>query len=315
MCKTLFDKTLRRKVGGNVNNQNGKSQIANNQNKHAFLLQCTCLLKFNLLLNVRGVVNPTSQLNEVFATFSRRKTCNLFFRFWIRFWCNCLRREQFSSLKFGSNFYKQSLISACFPCNFLFEFEQKIIAFLCAFWCKYLRRIDLKDSLSTADPSPKFGLGDAITFGVTIFRASISARISTKNHRFWRAFWCNYLRRVDFFVVPFLNEFRQKKHRFGCAFWCNYLRRVDFLWFNFCSNFDENSLMFDFVWIHTKNHWFWRAFWCNYLRRVDFLCLYFGSNSDEKSSIFAWFLMLLPAACWFFRGSIFALISTKNHRF
>ena len=129
-------------------------------------------------------------------------------------------------------------------------------------------------------------LFDAIIFGVSIFS--------------WFHFWTN---------------FDKKKHRFGCAFWCNYLRRVDFLWFNFCSNFDENSLMLDFVWIHTKNHWFWRAFWCNYLRRVDFLCLYFGSNSDEKSSIFAWFLMLLPAACWFFRGSVFAPISTKNHRF
>ena len=30
------------------------------------------------------------------------------------------------------------------------------------------------------------------------FWRSISARISTKNHRLWRAFWCNYLRRVDF---------------------------------------------------------------------------------------------------------------------
>ena len=50
-------------------------------------------------------------------------------------------------------------------------------------------------------------------------------------------------------------------------------------------------------------------------RRVDFLWLYFGSNSDEKSSIFASFLMLLPSACRFFRGSISASISTKNHRF
>ena len=42
------------------------------------------------------------------------------------------------------------------------------------------------------------------------FRGWIPARISTKSHRFW------------------------------CAFWCNYHRRVDcFSWLNFCSNFDE----------------------------------------------------------------------------
>ena len=68
------------------------------------------------------------------------------------------------------------------------------------------------------EPSRKFGLGDAITFGVAIFRASISARISPKNHRFWRAFSCNYLRRVDFFVVLFLREFRQKIIDLGVLF-------------------------------------------------------------------------------------------------
>ena len=117
------------------------------------------------------------------------------------------------------------------------------------------------------------------------FRGSISARISTKSHRFWRAFWCNYL------------------------------RRDDFLWFNFCSNFDENSSIFNFVWISTKNHRFLCAFWCNYLWRVDSLWLNFGSNSNEKLSIFACLLMQLPAACWFFRGSIAARVSTKNRRF
>ena len=73
-------------------------------------------------------------------------------------------------------------------------------------------------SISALEPSRKFGLGDAITFGVAIFRASISARISPKNHRFWRAFSCNYLRRVDFFVVLFLLEFRQKIIDLGVRF-------------------------------------------------------------------------------------------------
>ncbi len=121
------------------------------------------------------------------------KTCSLFFIFWHWFWCTCLRRDEFSCFRFCSIFYNKYFIFAYFSC-------------------------DLKGTLSTADPSPKFGLGDAITFGVTIFRASISARISTKNHRFRRAFWCNSLRRVDFFVVPFLNEFRQKKNNLGVLF-------------------------------------------------------------------------------------------------
>ena len=75
------------------------------------------------------------------TTFSRPKTCklNLFFTFWIRFWCNCFRREQFSSLKFGSNFYNQSLISACFPCKFLFEFEQKISFKIAHADCNYTK--------------------------------------------------------------------------------------------------------------------------------------------------------------------------------
>ena len=63
-----------------------------------------------------------------------------------------------------------------FLIQFLLEFRRKIIDFGVLF-----------DAISSANPSPKFGLGDAITSGVTIFRASISARISTKNHQFWRA--------------------------------------------------------------------------------------------------------------------------------
>ena len=64
-----------------------------------------------------------------------------------------------------------------------------------------------------------------ITFGVSKFRCShldekssflacllphlpsacrnFDARISTKNHRFWRAFCCTYLRRVEFLMLVF----------------------------------------------------------------------------------------------------------------
>ena len=77
---------------------------------------------------------------------------------------------------------------------------------------------NLRASISALEPSRTFGLGDAITFGVAIFRASISAGISPKNHRFWRAFSCNYLRRVDFSVVLFLLEFRQKIIDLGVLF-------------------------------------------------------------------------------------------------
>ena len=89
--------------------------------------------------------------------------------------------------------------------------HQKSLIFI----TKSSKIIDFHMSL---EPSRKFGLGDAITFGVAIFRASISARISPKNHRFWRAFSCNYLRRVDFFVVLFLLEFRQKIIDLGVLF-------------------------------------------------------------------------------------------------
>ena len=51
----------------------------------------------------------------------------------------------------------------------------------------------------------------------------------------------------------------------------------------------------------TKNHRFRCAVWCIYLRRVDFLCMNIDWNFDEKASIVAWFLLLLPSACWFFR--------------
>ena len=173
------------------------------------------------------------------------------------------------------------------------------------------------------------------------------------------------------FVVQFLHEFQRKfidfsvlfhaitigVSIFSCFYFCSNLDEKSsilvcffmqlpsawcFFWFNFCSNFDENALIFDFVWISTKNHRFRRVFWCNYLRRVDSLSLDFGSNCDEKLSIFACLLMLLPAACRFFK--IFTLnvkftfrvvatwwnfcsgmmllkillavrISTKNHRF
>ena len=99
------------------------------------------------------------------------------------------------------------------------------------------------------EPSRKFGLGDAITFGVAIFRASISARISPKNHRFWRAFSCNYLRRVDFFVVLFLLEFRQKIIDFGVLF-----DAITFGGTIFCdtisarisTNIHQSSILFEF---------------------------------------------------------------------
>ena len=86
---------------------------------------------------------------------------------------------------------------------------------------------------------------------------------------------------------------------FVFIFSCNCLRQDDFSCFNFC--------------IGTKPEI--RARWCNYLRRDDFSCFNFCSNFTEKSSILACFFMQLSPACWFFRRSISARISTKNHRF
>ena len=42
------------------------------------------------------------------------------------------------------------------------------------------------------------------------FRGSISARISTKNHRLRRALWCIYLRRVDFLRMNIRSNFDEK---------------------------------------------------------------------------------------------------------
>ena len=148
--------------------------------------------------------NPPTQPSEV-------KACSLFFTFWPWFWCTCLRRDEFLSFKFCSIFYKISFVFAWFSRDFASIWIQISYSY---FHAIAFAKMIFRASISALEPSRKFGLGDAITFGVTIFRASISARISTKNHRFRRAFWCNSLRRVDFFVVPFLNEFRQKKHRF-----------------------------------------------------------------------------------------------------
>ena len=76
-----------------------------------------------------------------------------------------------------------------------------------------------------------------------------------------------------------------------------------------------------------KNHWFpsvnfhrWpkpeiRARLCNYLRRDEFLWFNFCMNFNENSLILACFFMQLASACRFFRVSISARISTKNHRF
>ena len=50
----------------------------------------------------------------------------------------------------------------------------------------------------------------------------------------------------------------------------------------------------------TRNHRFRYAVSSIYLRRVDFLCTNIDWNFDEKPSILAWFLLLLPSACWFF---------------
>ena len=53
---------------------------------------------------------------------------------------------------------------------------------------------------------------------------NVNARISTKNHRFWRAFCRNYHRRVEFIDA----QIWTKLHRFWRAFCRNYHRRVDF---------------------------------------------------------------------------------------
>ena len=50
----------------------------------------------------------------------------------------------------------------------------------------------------------------ALTFGVSKF----DARISTKNHRFWRAFCRTYFRRVEFLMLVF----RRKIIVFGVLF-------------------------------------------------------------------------------------------------
>ena len=141
--------------------------------------------------------------------------------------------------------------------------HQKSLIFI----TKSSKIIDFHMSL---EPSRKFGLGDAITFGVAIFRASISARISPKNHRFWRAFSCNYLRRVDFFVVLFLVEFRQKS-----SIWVCFLMQLP----SACRFFVVQFLL-EF--------------------RRKFINVRFCLNSHEKSLILARFLMQLPSACWFF---------------
>ena len=76
--------------------------------------------------------------------------------------------------------------------SILFEFRRKIIDFCVLF--------------------------DASTFDVSILCDCISVRIPTKNYQFLRAFLCYYLRRVDFFVLQLLLEFRRKIVDFGVHF-------------------------------------------------------------------------------------------------
>ena len=54
------------------------------------------------------------------------------------------------------------------------------------------------------------------------------ARISTKNHRFWRAFCRNYLRRVEIWMI----EFRRKLIDFGVLFSAIAFRVSNFSWWN-----------------------------------------------------------------------------------
>ena len=96
-------------------------------------------------------------------------------------------------------------------------------------------------------------LFDALTFRVSILCDCISVRIPTKNYQFLRAFLCYYLRRVDFFVLQLLLEFRRKIVDFGVHFHAIISGVLIFSSFYFCSNFDKKS-----------------SIWVCFLMRVNF---------------------------------------------
>ena len=116
----------------------------------------------------------------------------------------------------------------------------KIRLFRRAFLCLYLRRVDfvcINIDWNFDDKSTFCSIAfDALTFGalifsyqkrrqhywicsrnfmqlpfdLSIFCASISARMSTKIRRLRRAFWCIYLRRVDFLCMNMDWNFDEK---------------------------------------------------------------------------------------------------------
>ena len=53
---------------------------------------------------------------------------------------------------------------------------------------------------------------------------------------------------------------------------------------------------------------------CNYLWRIHFFVIEVSLNLDRKTYILVCSSMHLPSACWFFRASISARISTTIHR-
>ena len=77
-----------------------------------------------------------------------------------------------------------------------------------------------------------------------LFRACIYALLSTKNHRFLHAFWCNYLRRVDFFVLQFMLQFSPKIYDFWTVFDAITFRVSIFSRLHLCFTFDQKSSIF-----------------------------------------------------------------------
>ena len=152
----------------------------------------------------------------------------------------------------------------------------------------------------------------ALTFGVSKFRCShfdenssilacflphlpsacrnFDARISTKNHRFWRAFCRTYRRRVE---IP-MSNFDEKSSILAC-----FLTHLPWA----CRNFDARISM--------KNHRFCRAFCRSYLRRVEIPMLAFR----RKIIVFGVLFAALTSGVSKFRCSFSTILDTFRHLF